>query len=129
MKPLDPIYVPLLTFLGTLLIVAVGILFNNSRITDMKDSIKDSIADVKDLIKGESRVTEAKFRRLDEKIDRVENLLLTRLASHDRRIDSPGIQVTYSALNVSAGSTRAARHAGTQQAIPATAASNAITPT
>ena len=86
MKPLDPIYVPLLTFLGTLLIVAVGMLFNNSRITDIKDSIKDSITDVKDLIKAESRVTEANFRRLDEKIEKVENLLLTRLANHDTRI-------------------------------------------
>ena len=82
MTPLDPIYVPLLTFLGTLLIVAVGILFNNSRITDMKDSFTD----LKDLIKAESRVTEANFRRLDEKIDKVENLLLTRLANHDTRI-------------------------------------------
>ena len=75
MIPLDPTYVPLLTFLGTLLIVAVGILFNNSRITD-----------VKDLIKAESRVTEANSRRLEEKIEKVENLLLTRLADHDTRI-------------------------------------------
>jgi hypothetical protein len=54
MRPLDPSYVPLLTFLGTLLIVAVGILVNNSRITDMKDSFTD----LRDLIKAESRVTE-----------------------------------------------------------------------
>jgi hypothetical protein len=75
MNPLDPTYVPLLTFLGTLLIVAVGMLFNNSRITD-----------VKDLIKAESRVTEANSRRLEEKIEKFENLLLTRLADHDTRI-------------------------------------------
>ena len=75
MTPLDPAYVPLLTFLGTLLIVAVGILFNNSRITD-----------VKVLIHAESRVTEANLRRLEEKIEKVENLLLTRLANHDTRI-------------------------------------------
>jgi cell division protein FtsL len=82
MTSLDPIYVPLLTFLGTLLIVAVGILFNNSRITD----IKGSFVDLKDLIKAESRVTEANSRRLEEKIEKVENLLLTRLADHDTRI-------------------------------------------
>ena len=82
MTPLDPIYVPLLTFVGTLLIVAVGILFNNSRITD----IKSSFVDLKDLIKAESRVTEANSRRLEEKIEKVENLLLTRLADHDTRI-------------------------------------------
>ena len=79
MTSLDPIYVPLLTFLGTLLLVAVGILFNNSRITD----IKGSFVDLKDLIKAESRVTEANSRRLEEKIEKVENLLLTRLADHD----------------------------------------------
>ena len=75
MNQLNPAYVPLLTFLGTLLIVAVGILYNNTRVSD-----------VKDLIKAETRVTEANLRRLEEKIEKVENLLLTRLADHDTRI-------------------------------------------
>ena len=65
----------MLTFLGTLLIVAVGILYNNTRVSDLKD-----------LIKAETRVTEANLRRLEEKIEKVENLLLTRLADHDTRI-------------------------------------------
>ena len=65
----------MLTFLGTLLIVAMGILYNNTRVSD-----------VKDLIKAETRVTEANLRRLEEKIEKVENLLLTRLADHDKRI-------------------------------------------
>ena len=75
LNQLNPAYVPLLTFLGTLLIVAVGILYNNTRVTD-----------VKDLIKAETRVTEANLRRLEEKIEKVENLLLTRLADNDTRI-------------------------------------------
>jgi len=75
LSQLNPAYVPLLTFTGTLLIVAVGILYNNSRVTD-----------VKDLIKAEARVTEANLRRLEEKIEKVENLLLTRLADHDARL-------------------------------------------
>ena len=75
MNQLNPAYVPLLTFLGTLLIVAMGILYNNTRVSD-----------VKDLIKAETRVTEANLRRLEEKIEKVENLLLTRLADHDTRI-------------------------------------------
>ena len=41
---------------------------------------------MKGLIKAESCVTEANLHRLEEKIDRVENLLLTRLADHDTRI-------------------------------------------
>jgi len=75
LNQLNPAYVPLLTFLGTLLIVAVGILYNNTHVSD-----------VKDLIKAETRVTEANLRRLEEKIEKVENLLLTRLADHDTRI-------------------------------------------
>jgi hypothetical protein len=75
LNQLNPAYVPLLTFMGTLLIVAVGILYNNSRVSD-----------VKDLIKAEARVTEANLRRLEEKIEKVENLLLTRLADHDSRL-------------------------------------------
>jgi hypothetical protein len=71
LNQLNPAYVPLLTFLGTLLIVAVGILFNNSRVTDFSARI----GDVKDLIKAETRVTEANLRRLEEKIEKVENLL------------------------------------------------------
>jgi hypothetical protein len=82
LNQLNPAYVPLLTFLGTLLIVAVGILYNNSRITDFSSRITD----VKDLIQAEARVTEAHIRRLEEKIDKVENLLLTRLADHDTRL-------------------------------------------
>ena len=89
LNQLNPVYVPLLTFLGTLLIVAVGILYNSSRITDFSSRITD----IKDLIQAEARVTEANFRRLEErtdrleeKIDRVENLLVTRLADHDGRL-------------------------------------------
>ena len=82
MTPLNPAYVPLLSFLGTLLIVAVG-MFNNSRITDFSSRITD----IKDLIHAESRVSDANFRRLEEKIEKVENLLLTRLADHDTRIN------------------------------------------
>ena len=75
LNQLNPAYVPLLTFTGTLLILAVGILYNSSRVSD-----------VKDLIKAEARVTEANLRRLEEKIEKVENLLLTRLADHDARL-------------------------------------------
>jgi len=89
LNQLNPVYVPLLTFLGTLLIVAVGILYNNSRITDFSSRITD----VKDLILAEARVTEANIRRLEEKTDRleqkinrVETLLVTRLADHDGRL-------------------------------------------
>jgi hypothetical protein len=42
---------------------------------------------------------------------------------------SGGVVTSYSALNVTAGSTRAARHAGTQEAAADTPISSAITAT
>jgi hypothetical protein len=72
----------LLTSLGTLLIVAVGIFYNNWRTA----TCSSRIGDIKDLIHAEGRVTEANLRRLEEKIEKVENLLLTGLADHDARL-------------------------------------------
>ena len=51
---------------GTWLVVVVGILVNNSRVTQLKN-----------LIRTECRVPEVNFRSLDEKIQRLENILLT----------------------------------------------------
>ena len=68
-----------------MLIVAVGILHNNSRMTDFSRRI----GDIKGLIHVEGRVTEANLRRLEgkiEKVEKVENLLLKRLADHDARL-------------------------------------------
>jgi hypothetical protein len=82
LNQLNPVYVPLLTSLGTLFIVAVGIFYNNWRTA----TCTSHIGDIKDLIHAEARVTEANLRRLEEKIEKVENLLLTRLADHDARL-------------------------------------------
>ena len=82
LNQLNPAYFPLLTSLGTLLIVALVIFYNNWR-TPICPS---RIGDIKDLIHAEGRVAEANLRRLEEKIEKVENLLLTRLADHDARL-------------------------------------------
>jgi len=67
---------------GTLLIVAAGMFCNNWRTAPCSSHISD----IKDLIRAEGRVSEANLRRLEEKIEKVENLLLTRLADHDARL-------------------------------------------
>ena len=82
LNQLNSAYFPLLTSLGTLLIVALVIFYNNWR-TPICPS---RIGDIKDLIHAEGRVAEANLRRLEEKIEKVENLLLTRLADHDARL-------------------------------------------
>jgi hypothetical protein len=81
LNQLNPAYVPLLTSLGTLLIVAAGMFYNWRTAT-----CSSRIGDIKDLIHAEGRVTEANLRRLEEKIEKVENLLLTRLTDHDARL-------------------------------------------
>ena len=82
LNQLNSAYFPLLTSLGTLLIVALVIFYNNWR-TPICSS---RIGDIKDVIRAEGRIAEANLRRLEEKIEKVKNLLLTRLADHDARL-------------------------------------------
>ena len=79
LNQLNP-YFPLLACLGTWLIVAAGILYTRCPIADLSSHITE----VKDLINAEARVTEANIDRLEEKIDKIDELLLTRL----RRLES-----------------------------------------
>ena len=80
LNQLYPAYVPLLTFLGTLLVVAVGMWYTSLPVTDLSSHITE----VKDLINTEARVTEANIGRLEEKIDKIEN----RLSTCIRRLES-----------------------------------------
>jgi len=80
LNQLNPAYVPLLTFLGTLLVVAVGMWYTSLPVTDLSSHITE----VKDLINTEARVTEANIGRLEEKIDKIEN----RLSTCIRRLES-----------------------------------------
>ena len=80
LNQLNSAYVPLLTCLGTLLVVAVGMWYTSLPVTDFSSHITE----IKDLSKAQARVTEANIDRLEEKIDKIDNLLLTRI----RRLES-----------------------------------------
>ena len=86
-------YIPLLSFTGTLAVVVVGFLYNNSRLTDfagrftdlnarftdLNNRFADSFSDLKDLIQAEAA-------RSDANIARVESVLLTKFAELDNRL-------------------------------------------
>lgn len=56
-------YLPLLAPLGTMAVVAVGFIFNNSRITDMKDLIKAESARLEAVLRQELGKTETAIRK------------------------------------------------------------------
>ena len=73
------IYVPLLAPLATLAIVMVGILYNNSRLSDFRSSM----GDLRDMLRAEMRVLQTimeknhsellgKFAELDTRVSRIE---------------------------------------------------------
>jgi hypothetical protein len=80
---LDPIYIPVLSFVGTLAVVVVGFLYNNSRITDLRSSLEKLIdANSRSL----EKVTDANNRSNDASLRRVEDLLLHKFAELDNRL-------------------------------------------
>ena len=73
------IYLPLLAPLATLAIVMVGILYNNSRLSDFRSSMND----LRDMLRAEMRVLQTimeknhsellgKFAELDTRVSRIE---------------------------------------------------------
>ncbi len=73
------IYLPLLTPLATLAIVMVGLLYNNSRLSDFRSSMTD----LRDMLRAEMRVLQTiieknhsellgKFAELDSRVSRIE---------------------------------------------------------
>jgi hypothetical protein len=68
----DPLYIPALSFVGTLAVVVVGFLYNNSRITDLRSSLEK-------LVGAHSQTNDANLRR-------VEGLLLHKFAELDNRL-------------------------------------------
>lgn len=70
----------------TMIVVLIGILINNSRLNDVKDSLNGRINDLKETLRAEIRVVEAnmeknhsemlhRFGDLDGRMTRIENSL------------------------------------------------------
>jgi hypothetical protein len=77
------ILIPFATFVGTLAVVVVGFLYNNSRITDLRTDMNNRFGDFQKLLDAKlARLEEMmlhKFAELDDRLVRIENRLDLRL--------------------------------------------------
>jgi hypothetical protein len=73
------ILIPFATFVGTLAVVVVGFLYNNSRITDLRIDMNNRFGDFEKLLDAKlARLEEMmihKFAELDDRLVRIENRL------------------------------------------------------
>jgi hypothetical protein len=73
------ILIPFATFVGTLAVVVVGFLYNNSRITDLRTDMNNRFGDFEKLLDAKlARLEEMmihKFAELDDRLVRIENRL------------------------------------------------------
>ncbi len=75
-----PLLIPVATFLGTITVVALGFLFNNSRISDLRSDFNTRFSDQKDLMQAHSDRQDANLRRF-------EDMLLGKFAELDNRLN------------------------------------------
>jgi hypothetical protein len=71
--------VPFATFVGTLAVVVVGFLYNNSRITDLRTDMNNRFADMNNRFSDFDRLLDAKLARLEE-------MMLHKFAELDDRL-------------------------------------------
>ncbi|MGI8958374.1 MAG: hypothetical protein ACR2IV_01155 [Bryobacteraceae bacterium] len=73
------IFLPFATFVGTLAVVVVGFLYNNSRITDLRTDMNNRFTDFKKLLDAKLARREEmmlhKFAELGDRLVRIENRL------------------------------------------------------
>ena len=73
------ILLPFATFVGTLAVVVVGLLYNNGRITDLRTDMNNRFADFEKLLHAKlARLEEMMlhgFAELDDRLVRIENRL------------------------------------------------------
>jgi len=73
------VIIPFATFVGTLAVVVVGFLYNNSRISDLRSEVNNRFSDFDRLLDAKlARLEEMmlhKFAELDDRLIRIENRL------------------------------------------------------
>jgi hypothetical protein len=73
------VVIPFATFVGTLAVVVVGFLYNNSRITDLRTDMNNRFGDFEKLLDAKIARLEQmmlhKFAELDDRLVRIENRL------------------------------------------------------
>ncbi|MBV9403824.1 MAG: hypothetical protein JO211_00660 [Acidobacteriaceae bacterium] len=76
---MDPVILPLCTFAGTLTVLAIGFIYNNSRISDLRSDMDHRFQDLRDLIETKLALQETKLAMQQE-------ILLSKFAELDNRL-------------------------------------------
>ena len=74
-----PVYLSLVTLMGTLVIVSVGTLLNNSRLSDLKSLIESNHANVRSSLESLRLTMDARFAEQKAELLRVEQVMDARL--------------------------------------------------
>jgi hypothetical protein len=72
-------FMPMATFVGTLAVVVIGFLYNNSRITDLRTDMNARFSDFNDRFGDFEKMFDAKLARLEE-------MMLHKFAELDDRL-------------------------------------------
>ena len=71
--------IPLCTFAGTLTVLVIGFIYNNSRISDLRSDINQRFTDLRDLLDTklalQQEIMLSKFAELDNRLTRIESHL------------------------------------------------------
>jgi len=79
MGVVNPVYISLFTLLGTLVIVTLGVLLNNSRLSDLKSLIESNHANIRSSLQDLRQTIDARFAEQKAELLRVEQVMDARL--------------------------------------------------
>lgn len=72
--------------LPTMTIVAIGILYNNSRLSDLRAQMESNTKMILALMDANAKVVDSRFAAMDEKLLRVEQILDARLTRIEEQL-------------------------------------------
>ena len=72
--------------IATLVVLLIGFLYNNSRLTDVRVSVKDSMDALRTVVEAKFQMVEAKFQAVEANQRRGEDMLLGKFAELDNRL-------------------------------------------
>ena len=85
MSPVEYI-LPLCTFAGTLTVLAIGFIYNNSRISDLRSDINERFKYIDQRFGDLRDLVAAKFETVDAKLAKQEEVMLAKFAELDNRL-------------------------------------------
>ena len=77
---------PAVSAIATLVVLLIGFLYNNSRLTDVRVSVKDSMDALRTVVEAKFQMVEDKFQAVEANQRRGEDMLLGKFAELDDRL-------------------------------------------